>query len=154
GPHFSRLRAIAIPLRESTPSGGPEHFNDHRSSIVTAPAGSPKPRALAFSRRKSCGGRWVPPTAAPLSHKERETEDIKPLDKVDFGRQVARDFETNFLLANCGLRPNFHGVSSKAVNCFHHCKPRRGPTRLVQTLVVHAQSADRPIKVKTAPCCC
>ncbi len=39
----------------------------------------------------------------PVSHKVCETEDLIRLDEVDFGRQVARDFETNFLLANFGL---------------------------------------------------
>jgi hypothetical protein len=38
---------------------------------------------------------------------------LHSLDEVDFGRKVARDFETNFLLANFGLRPGLHGVSSK-----------------------------------------
>jgi hypothetical protein len=38
---------------------------------------------------------------------------LRSLDQVDLGRQIARDFETNFLLAHCGLRPDFHGVSSE-----------------------------------------
>jgi hypothetical protein len=36
----------------------------------------------------------------------------KSLDEIDFGREVAGDFETNFLLANGRLRPDFHVVSS------------------------------------------
>jgi len=36
----------------------------------------------------------------------------KPLDQIDLGRQVARNFENNFLLANCRLHPDFHGESS------------------------------------------
>jgi hypothetical protein len=34
------------------------------------------------------------------------------LDDVDFSREVAGHFEANFLLANCGLRPDFHGNNS------------------------------------------
>jgi hypothetical protein len=32
------------------------------------------------------------------------------LDDVDLGRQVARDLEANFLLANCGLGPDLHDI--------------------------------------------
>lgn len=39
------------------------------------------------------------------------------LDDVDFGRQVARHFQTNFLLTNCGLRPNLHFISSIRQSC-------------------------------------
>ncbi len=46
-------------------------------------------------------------TAAPDAHEGRETENTK-LDDVDFGWQVARDFEANFLLANFWLGPNLH----------------------------------------------
>ena len=51
----------------------------------------------------------------------------RPLDEVDLGRQVARNFETDFLLANSGFRPNLHSVSSKAVNCFQLASPAEGP---------------------------
>jgi hypothetical protein len=34
------------------------------------------------------------------------------LDDVDFGWEVAGDFETNFLLTNLRLAPNFHGILS------------------------------------------
>ena len=34
------------------------------------------------------------------------------LDQVDFGREIARDLEANFLLAHGRLRPNLHDVSS------------------------------------------
>ena len=43
----------------------------------------------------------------------QKPEGLHSLDQVDLGRQIARDFETNFLLAYCGLRPDFHGVSSE-----------------------------------------
>ena len=43
----------------------------------------------------------------------QKPEGLHSLDQVDLGRQIARDFETNFLLAYIGLRPNFHGVSSE-----------------------------------------
>jgi hypothetical protein len=33
-------------------------------------------------------------------------------DKVDIGREIARDFEADVLLAYCGSGPDFHGVSS------------------------------------------
>ena len=46
-------------------------------------------------------------TAAPVSHGDREAEYVN-LDDVDFGRQVARNFETNFLLADGRLGPNLH----------------------------------------------
>ena len=36
----------------------------------------------------------------------------RQLDDVDLGRQVAGDFEANFLLTNLRLAPNFHGVLS------------------------------------------
>jgi len=35
----------------------------------------------------------------------------KSLDKVDLGREVARDLKTNFLLANFRLHPGLHDVS-------------------------------------------
>jgi hypothetical protein len=59
------------------------------------------------------GGQLCQSTAAPVSHMVSENEDFISLDEVDFGRKVARDFETNFLLAHFGLRPDLHGVSSK-----------------------------------------
>ena len=34
------------------------------------------------------------------------------LDQVDFGREIARDLEANFLLTHGRLRPNLHDVSS------------------------------------------
>jgi hypothetical protein len=34
------------------------------------------------------------------------------LDQVDLSGEIARDLEANFLLANFGLRPRLHGVSS------------------------------------------
>ena len=40
------------------------------------------------------------------------TSGSNSLDQVDLGREVARDLKTNFLLANRGLCPDFHGVSS------------------------------------------
>jgi hypothetical protein len=42
----------------------------------------------------------------------QEPKGSNSLDEVDLSRQIARDFETNFLLANSGLCPDFHGVSS------------------------------------------
>jgi len=39
-------------------------------------------------------------------------------DQVDLGREVARDLKTNFLLANRGLCPDFHGVSSSMFDRF------------------------------------
>jgi hypothetical protein len=36
----------------------------------------------------------------------------KSLDDVDFGREIAGHFKTNFLLANGRLCPDFHDVSS------------------------------------------
>ena len=42
----------------------------------------------------------------------QEPRGSNSLDQVDLGREVARDLETNFLLANGGLCPDFHGVSS------------------------------------------
>lgn len=100
-----------------------------------------------------CFGSGESTTAAdePTDRRANLTKLVRPnptLDEVDLGRQVARDLEANFLLANFGLRPNLHDGFLHAVNCFPSCKPRRGPTRLVQTLVVRAQSADRPAKVK------
>jgi len=71
------VQAIAVPLRESTPSGGPENFYDHLFDMVTRP-GSPKPVALSFFREvKRLRRPMSPSTAAPLSHKFSETEDIK-----------------------------------------------------------------------------
>ena len=32
------------------------------------------------------------------------------LDKVDLSRKIRCNFEADFLLANCGLRPGLHGV--------------------------------------------
>ena len=43
----------------------------------------------------------------------QKPEGLNSLDEVDLGREIARDFETNFLFAHCGLRPDFHGVSSE-----------------------------------------
>ena len=94
--------AIAIPLRESTPSGGPEHFYDHRTECGYAD-GSPKPAALSFFREQTAAAADDPSTAAPVSHKVCETEDIIRLDEVDFGRQVACDLKADFLLANFGF---------------------------------------------------
>ena len=48
----------------------------------------------------------------------QKPEGLHSLDQVDLGRQIARDFETNFLLAYCGLRPDFHGVSSSMFDRF------------------------------------
>jgi hypothetical protein len=32
------------------------------------------------------------------------------LDEVDLGREIRSNFEADFLLANCGLRPGLHDV--------------------------------------------
>jgi hypothetical protein len=74
------------------------------------------------------------------------------LDKIDLSRQVARNFETDFLLAHSGFRPNFHRVSSKALNCFPvlQAPPRAYPIG-AGTFFVRVQSADRMTKVKRAP---
>jgi hypothetical protein len=69
--------------------------------------------ALSYTRAYGSGGRSFQSTAAPVSHNACETEDFISLDEVDLGRKVAGDFETNFLLAHFGFRPDLHGVSSK-----------------------------------------
>ena len=48
-----------------------------------------------------------PSTAAPCAREIRELEHIN-LDDVDFSWQVARNFETDFLLAHGRLGPNLH----------------------------------------------
>src|SRR5437016_996430 len=42
----------------------------------------------------------------PFQFRQEETD----LDEVDLGRKIRRDFEADFLLADCGLRPGLHGV--------------------------------------------
>ena len=67
-------------------------------------------------------------TAAPVSHGIREADNVN-LDDVDFGRQVARNFETNFLLANGWLGPNLHdSFLHRDKLRFQLRRPRRGPT--------------------------
>jgi hypothetical protein len=39
----------------------------------------------------------------------------KSLDDVDLGREVARDFEANFLLANFRLGPGLHVIFSSGI---------------------------------------
>jgi len=68
------VKAIAIPLRKSTPSGGSEHFDDH-VSLYGCADGSPKPAALSFFESKQ-QRRPMISTAAPVSHKPCETEDF------------------------------------------------------------------------------
>ena len=51
------------------------------------------------------------------------------LDDVDFGRQVARNFETNFLLADGRLGPDLHdSFLHRDKLRFQLRRPRRGPT--------------------------
>src|SRR5438874_1859579 len=50
----------------------------------------------------TAAGRALP----PYQFRQEETD----LDEVDLGRKIRRDFEADFLLADCGLRPGLHGV--------------------------------------------
>lgn len=91
-------------------------------------------------------------TAAPVSHGIREGEDIN-LDDVDFGWQVARDFETNFLLADGRLGPNLHARLLHRDCCVSKiADPSEGPPIGfgADTFVRH-QSADQDFKVKSKP---
>jgi len=47
------------------------------------------------------------------SHRVLKFQKPNALDNVDFGRQVRRNFEADFLFANGGLGPGLHDVSSR-----------------------------------------
>jgi hypothetical protein len=52
----------------------------------------------------------------------KDVREISALsDKVDIGREIARDFEADVLLAYCGSGPDFHGVSSILCGSVNAC---------------------------------
>ena len=83
-------------------------------SIGTAD-GSQRRRALSWNPAWRCtepikdnGGREARPPRLYAQAISRASEKDVRLDDVDLGRQVARDFEADFLLANLRLVPDLH----------------------------------------------
>ena len=79
-----------------------------RECITQYPARSAQPGesgAAGKKQRRPFG----PPCLWLVSAQAKPTSS---LDEVDFGREIARDLEANFLLAHGRLRPNLHGISS------------------------------------------
>src|SRR5690606_33961454 len=84
-------------------------FRKHsRHQTLTATAKQGKTAATAMTSASSAfpnksGGRF--------RNRRKTSNSLIELDDVDLSRQVRRDFEANFLLANRRLHPGLHGSS-------------------------------------------
>jgi hypothetical protein len=61
---------------------------------------------------RPCSGGFPEQKRRPLRPPFKELKSSNSLDQVDLSRKIRGNFQTNFLFANFGLRPDFHGVSS------------------------------------------
>ena len=82
----------------------------NRSGWNLKSAASPSKACDLQAQKKAAAERSRPPRQTPARSVERR------LDNVDFCREVARDFETDFLFANGWLGPDLHVVSSNLLN--------------------------------------
>ena len=99
--------------------------------------------------RNDDGGRGCS-TAAPDAQQVSERNDV--LDDVDLGRQIARNFEADFLLTNLRLVPDLHWLSSVMARCLSSWSaPRQGGTHRSGPYPMPPQSADQDVKVKSGP---
>jgi hypothetical protein len=132
------MLAVAVPLRETASGRGAEDFDDHVMLMWVGAARDAARSKTQFQAangrsRNSNGGRWMhrPPRRCLTLSVSRDVN----LDDVDFGRQVARDFETNFLLADGRLGPDLHdGFLSFWVSCVPNSQTLARVHPLVQTL--------------------
>ena len=120
--------SIAVPLRKTAAGRRPENLDDHVELVarnLLAARGLPMLDYICLKQQRRP---MRSSTAAPVAHGTRETENVN-LDDVDFGRQVARHFETDFLLAHGRLGPDLHdSFLHNAKLRFQLRRPRRGPT--------------------------
>jgi hypothetical protein len=71
--------------------------------LYSGPVDPPRGPPRTHPAKTKAAAKWPP---------LKEPRGSNSLDQIDLSREIARDFEANFLLANGRFRPDFHGVSS------------------------------------------